>query len=208
MNMKLKYKVRKYVGIPVLCVLLTMGITGCAGLSYNEMQEQGKQLLKEGNEMNESLVKDAQEMNGSIEKSNSKIGIGWISVLEKISEDNGNYRIKYALEDDLENKSSIHDIEDFIDNVDLKEWTQTDEFPKDINNTFVFFIQEKTNDKTSSKYKNIANLRFLKEDNLIIITVAAGLIDLSDEFAPNNDSFTSVYKVPDSVIDYLLTVVE
>ena len=208
--MKLGYKVRKYFGFSILYVILTIGFTGCAGISFNGIKEQGKQLISEGNKMNETLAREAKETNEVFLKSKGKIGDGWISVLEKISEDNTDYRIKYVLEDDLENKSSVKDIESFIDDIDLDNWSEVNEFPDEINNHYVFFIQEKTSkkSKTTAKYKNVANLRFLEEDRLVLVTVVGGLIDLSDEFIPKNNYFTSVYKVPESVINYLLTAVE
>ncbi len=43
----------------------------------------------------------------------------------------------------------------------------------------------------------------MDDDNIVLVTVARGVIDLSDEFIPKDDSFSSVYRVPESVTQYL-----
>ncbi len=185
-----------------------MASVGCAGISLDEMKEQGNQFLNEGNEMHETLVNDSKQMNDSF--FNGTIGTGWISVLENIRTDSTKNRIQLASINDIGDKSSVEDTASFINDLDLDNWTLVNEFPDELEYNYVFFIQEKISDETVTdiKYKNIANLRYFQEDGLIMITVSEGLIDLSDEFIPENNNFTSVYEVSDEVINYLLTIIK
>ncbi|WP_342756654.1 hypothetical protein [Kineothrix sedimenti] len=106
-----------------------------------------------------------------------------------------------ASQNDLSNKTTIDDIQDFMKNLELDRWEVIDELPEKVSYDNVLFFQEEISDK--NKYKNIANVHLLEGKDIVLVTVAKGLVDLSDEFVPQDDSFTSIYRVPESVAQYL-----
>lgn len=194
-------KIWKYLLLSIMSITMLIGCTGCAGLSLKEMKSQGEQLLKDGSKMNDKLISDAQEVNASIVNSNGTVGEGWISELQKIAVADSKYRIQFAFQDDLSTKTNMDDIQDFMGKLELDRWVLVDQFPEKISYDSVFFFQEQITDK--NKYKNIANVHLMDDDNIVLVTVARGVIDLSDEFIPKDDSFSSVYRVPESVTQYL-----
>lgn len=194
---------RKTTGlIAAMCIALIIACTGCAGISWGDMKEQGASLLEQGGELNKELSESAAEVNREILSSDTEFRNGWKSILEEKE----NLRIQYADWNNIKEKKNIEDFSSFVEALHLEEWKLTEGFPEGVKGGTVFFVQEPVNDKkTEGKYKNIANVRCFPEEGYVTITVAKGLIDLSESFEPQNDNFTSVYQVPEEVIEYLET---
>lgn len=192
MNMKKKI-------IVVIGGILMLSCTGCAGMSWDEMKEEGAKLIQQGEEINENLKSEAADMNSSILSGNIDLQKGWKIVFEK-----SDLKIQYAQTDEIEEKTDITDIHVFIENLCLEEWELTDDFPDNTDCEIIYFIQETVAKNVQThEYKNIANMRCLPDEGYVVITIGEGLIDLSDIFEPKQDSYTSVYKVPEDVVQFL-----
>ena len=185
--------------IVVIGGILMLSCTGCAGMSWDEMKEEGAKLIQQGEEINENLKSEAVDMNSSILSGNIDLQKGW-----KIAFEKSDLKIQYAQTDEIEEKTDITDIHVFIENLCLEEWELTDDFPENTDCEIIYFIQEPVakNVKTH-EYKNIANMRCLPDEGYVLITIGEGLIDLSNIFEPMQDSYTSVYKVPEDVVQFL-----
>lgn len=185
--------------IVVIGGVLMLSCTGCAGMTWDEMKEEGANLMQQGEEINQNLKSEAADMNSSVLSGNVDLQKGWKTVFEK----NG-LQIQYAQTDDIEAKTEIEDVNAFIEALDLEEWELTDDFPENTDCEIIYFIQEPVTKKgQTQEYKNIANMRCLPDEGYVLITIGEGLIDLSDTFELEQNSYTSVYKVPEEVILFL-----
>ena len=185
--------------IVVIGGILLLSCTGCAGMSWDEMKEEGAKLIQQGEEINENLKSEAADMNSSILSGNIDLQKGWKIVFEK-----SDLKIQYAQTDEIEEKTDITDINVFIENLYLEEWELTDDFPENTDCEIIYFIQEPVAKNVQThEYKNIANMRCLPDEGYVLITIGEGLIDLSNIFEPMQDSYTSVYKVPEDVVQFL-----
>lgn len=185
-----------------LAIMLIFSCTGCAGMSWEDMKSEGKSLLEQGENVNQQLASDAAEVNSELMTGNINLqaGDGWKSVFEK-----ENLRIQYASTENLENKITIEDSDAFIEQLSLEQWELSDDFPADTESEVIFFIQQPVSNKMpDGKYKNIANVRCFPEEKYLTITIGSGLIDLSDEFELQDNEFSSVYRVPEECVNYLL----
>lgn len=197
MSISLKKKV-----IPVLGLMLLLLCTGCSDAVWDEMKEEGKELLEQSDEMNKELVAEANEVNTNVILNNVKTAKGWASLFEK-----ENLRIQYVLSDKPDEKNTIENTEEFVEQMAVEQWKLTDEFPSDTQTEILFFIQEPISDGLDdSQYKNIANLRYFPEENYVTLTIGEWLVDSSENFDLEKTSLSSVYQVPDTVIDVLQNI--
>lgn len=185
--------------IVVIGSVLMLSCTGCAGMTWDEMKEEGASLVQQGAEINRNLESEAADMNSSVLSGNVDMQKGWKTVFEK-----SDLKIQYAQTDEIETKTDVTDTHAFIENLCLEEWELTDEFPENTDCEILYFIQEPVaRNVQPQEYKNIANMRCLPDEGYVIITIGEGLIDLSDTFEPEQNGYTSVYKVPEDVIHFL-----
>lgn len=185
--------------IAVIGGVLLLSCTGCAGMTWDEMKEEGANLVQQGAEINRNLESEAADMNSSVLSGNVDLQKGWKMVFEK-----SNLKIQYAQTDEIEAKTDVTDTHAFIESLCLEEWELTDEFPENTDCEIIYFIQEPVAQNVQpQKYKNIANMRCLPDEGYVIITIGEGLIDMSDTFEPEQNGYTSVYKVSEDVIHFL-----
>lgn len=185
-------------------MVLGISCTGCAGLTLDDMRTEGKELLEQGAQVNRKIVTDAVDTNQQVLNGEKGLDSGWKKVFEK--ED---LRIQYASPQRLDEKGTIESVEEFLEMAVPEQWQRTSEFPVKDEVELIFFVQQKiTTKKSEEKYKNIANIRVFPEEKYVAITVAKGLIDLSEEFELNNNEFSTIYLVPEETVEYLTNFVE